>query len=182
MRSSCRLLAIALAFSATTSIEAQVRHGYERSPAAAHSGDNKGRCPSGGINTKPRNSCPPVHCPGPGSHTCHPYPSLCVPQRPCWDWWYPRTCGYGPPTIYPPIFVDGLCDTSLFNSWFAGWHAIPYYDTDPVQFAYTPIDIPPRAPVARPERAAVFTRVVPRQIRRPLYELSAAPRRTDGQK
>jgi hypothetical protein len=72
--------------------------------------------------------------------------------------------------MYPPLFVDGLYDNSGFYDWFAGLFApIPYYDTNPVQYAYTPIDIPPRAPVVRPERPATYSRP-PREVRRPLYE------------
>jgi len=83
--------------------------------------------------------------------------------------------------MYPPIYVDGPYDTSLSNSWFNGWRtAIPYYDAAPIEYAYTPIDIPPRSPVVRPERVANYSRIMPRQVRKPLYQLAEPERRPDG--
>ena len=54
----------------------------------------------------------------------------------------------------------------------------PYYETDPVQFAYTPADIPPRAAVVRPNRTTLVSLVVPSQARTPLYGLVVMPRTT----
>jgi len=54
----------------------------------------------------------------------------------------------------------------------------PYYEADPVQFAYTPADVPPRAAVVRPDRATLISLVVPGQARTPLYRLVAMPRTT----
>lgn len=125
-------------------------------------------------------------CPGPGKPG---WP--CWPSTPgCWPY-YPTGCGwYGggwgtwrpPSAIYPPVYVDGPYDTSMFSPWPAGWgRTIPYYDTNPVQYAYTPIDIPPTSPVVRPQRESTHLRALPRQVRRPLYELSRTQRRPDGQ-
>ena len=47
----------------------------------------------------------------------------------------------------------------------------PYYDTDPVQFSYTPADIPQRPAVVRPERKSLTATILPSQTRMPLYNL-----------
>lgn len=169
MRGSFLFLAMGILISAAATTDAQVRQGGQAALTVIKPGGGKPDCSGGGKWPGPGIS-PPVHCPGP----YHPNPWPCVPPRPgCWP--QPPKCGGGPwrppITMYPPIYVDGPYDTSLFNSWFAGWGApIPYYDTDPVQYSYTPIDIPPRAPVVRPERTSAYSRILPRQVRRPLYE------------
>jgi hypothetical protein len=49
----------------------------------------------------------------------------------------------------------------------------PYYEADPVQYAYTPADVPPRAAVVRPGRSAPAAIIVPASARMPLYALVA---------
>ena len=45
----------------------------------------------------------------------------------------------------------------------------PYYESEPVQYAYTPADIPQRAAVVRPERATPASLILPSHVRMPLY-------------
>jgi hypothetical protein len=49
--------------------------------------------------------------------------------------------------------------------------SVPYYEADPVQYAYTPADIPPRATVVRPPRTSPAALIVPGAARTPLYGL-----------
>lgn len=68
-------------------------------------------------------------------------------------------------------------DTDLYAAGYVdGKMSNPYYDTDPVQFAYTPANLPPPTPVVRPERTSPYSRILPRQARQPLYELVAIQR------
>jgi hypothetical protein len=53
---------------------------------------------------------------------------------------------------------------------------VPYYEADPVQYAYAPADIPPRAAVVRPPRTSPAALIVPGAARAPLYSLVAAER------
>lgn len=171
MRAYILLLALTIVLVATALVDAQGRHGRPGSP-----GPVRPNCPGSG-NRPP--VCPPVYCPGPGTNPCHPYPWPCVPSQPhgCWhrppcDGYLGSGCGTWQPSFatYPLFYVDGPYDTSTFSYWLAGWGArLPYYESDPVQYAYTPIDIPPRTLVARPARASTFSRILPRQFRKPLY-------------
>jgi hypothetical protein len=187
MRASMPFLAFATILAATAAADAQGRHG----PGVPGAG--RPNSPESGVPLRP--ICPPVKCPGPGINPCRPYPWPCIPSKPhCRP---PKYCGnrptcgiykgnscgtWRPPfTMYPPLYVDGPYDTSAFTSWLAGWGAaLPYYDSEPVQYAYTPIDIPPRATVVRPDRSSTFTRILPRQARRPLYELVLTQRPPAG--
>ena len=51
----------------------------------------------------------------------------------------------------------------------------PYYEADPVQFSYTPADIPQRPAVVRPDRESLASLIVPSQARMPLYDLVVMP-------
>jgi hypothetical protein len=55
----------------------------------------------------------------------------------------------------------------------------PYYEADPVQFSYTPADIPQRAAVVRPDRTSLVSLILPKQARMPLYELVTLSRPPD---
>jgi hypothetical protein len=75
---------------------------------------------------------------------------------------------YADPYAYDP----GAYDTDAYAIGYAdGKVDHPYYDADPVQFAYTPSDIPSRPAVVRPERTTLISLIVPRVARQPLYEL-----------
>jgi len=171
MRVSVLILALTAVFTAIMPAEAQVRDNRPGSSGPNRPGDDKGKCPGGG-KWRPPGNCPGFRPPG-----CWPnWPAGCESYRgiDCAVW---RS-----PFIYPPLYVGGPYNTSVFDSWFSNWGAaIPYYDTDPVQYAYTPIDIPPPTPVVRPARTTTSSRVLPRQLRKPLYELVAARQRPDEQ-
>jgi hypothetical protein len=65
-------------------------------------------------------------------------------------------------------------DTSAYYMTFGLYPtSVPYYEADPVQFAYTPADIPPRAAVVRPSRSSPAALIVPASARAPLYALVA---------
>src|SRR5262245_3594288 len=55
-----------------------------------------------------------------------------------------------------------------------------YYDTGPVQFSYTPADIPQRPAVVRPERKSLASTILPTQTRMPLQNLIVMARPTTG--
>lgn len=55
----------------------------------------------------------------------------------------------------------------------------PYYEADPVQFAYTPADIAPRAPVVRPDRTTLVSLILSSQARVPIFILGASPSTPD---
>jgi hypothetical protein len=85
----------------------------------------------------------------------------------------------GPAPNYtdPYAYNPGTYDTDAYAAGYADGKADnPYYDTDPVQFAYTPADIPVRSPVVRPERATPFSTILHRQARQPLFELVESQR------
>ena len=56
----------------------------------------------------------------------------------------------------------------------------PYYDTDPVQFSYTPADMPQRPAVVRPERQSLASTILPSQTRIPLQNLIVMARPAMG--
>jgi hypothetical protein len=84
---------------------------------------------------------------------------------------YPEPA-YNDPYAYEPAAYD----TDAYAAGYAdGRAATPYYDSDPVQFAYTPAALPPRAPVVRPDpaRASPAALILPRHARNALHQLIA---------
>jgi hypothetical protein len=80
---------------------------------------------------------------------------------------------YPDDTYAPEIVPDGYYGDA-FAAMLAGWGVYtPYYDTYPVEFAYTPADAPQRAPVAHPDpdRPSIYSIILPRQERKALHEL-----------
>jgi hypothetical protein len=82
--------------------------------------------------------------------------------------------GVDPYATDPFASVDNMYGEDLMSQYVCS----PYYEADPVQFSYTPADIPPRPAVVRPDRATLVSLVVPSQARMPLYGLIAMPRHT----
>jgi hypothetical protein len=177
MRASSLLIALTVVLVTAAASEAQIGHSYFGATGRKKGGGHPGGKPNPGC---PGGNQKPWPCPVP--NPCYPNPWPCRPSGPHCNW--PPVCGgygdygtYWPPTIYPPIYTDGPYDMSPFTAWLNSWGTVlRYYEADPVQYSYTPIDIPPRAPVVRPTRPVTHLRIVPRQVRRPLYERMPAVR------
>ena len=71
------------------------------------------------------------------------------------------------PYLYPYDTTGYYTELGFYPTW------VPYYEADPVQYAYTPADIPPPAPVVRPSRTSPAALIVPGPARKPLYALVA---------
>jgi hypothetical protein len=85
--------------------------------------------------------------------------------------------GDSPIEMYPPTYDTGLYDVGAFVDGLAWWFPVnPYYDTGPVEFAYTPADIPPRPAVVRPDRTTLASLILPSEAKLPLFKLVAMPR------
>jgi hypothetical protein len=101
--------------------------------------------------------------------TCPP-----IPDDPPYDDGYvggSYAGGADPYATDPYAYEDPYAAEFMNEYWYS-----PYYDTDPVEFAYTPADIPPRAPVVRPDRTTLVSLIVPSQFRTPLYNLDLIQR------
>jgi hypothetical protein len=81
-----------------------------------------------------------------------------------------------PMETYPSVEIPNPYDTESYADSLVGWSVeYLYYDTDPVQFAYTPADVPARAPVVHPDpdRPSPYSLIIPGGDRQPLYELTS---------
>lgn len=67
---------------------------------------------------------------------------------------------------YPYPTTGYYADMGIYST------SVPYYEADPVQYAYAPTDIPPRAAVVRPSRTSPAALIVPGAARTPLHALA----------
>jgi hypothetical protein len=119
------------------------------------------------------------YCPGPGDTgeqqpPAELYPPENYPSQP-----YPAPYDPNAYAAYPIYGADPYATTPSEPEVVVplGWDGYDnYYDSPPVQFAYTPANIAPLAPVVRPDpaRPSPFALILPRQARRSLHELVAA--------
>lgn len=193
MRAPSLLICIALVLTAALPSDAQVRGTH---PNGASAGRRSERHPAGkrGRQSHPR-SPHGKRRPFPGSWR---YPGYRY-GWPFWPGYYPIPgypywgCSYGgradrdcravfPRAIaYPPVYLSDNYGAEEYLAGLLGWSTErPYYDTDPVQFSYTPADVPPRAPVVHPDRAqpSRYSLVLPLKARKPLYALASTSRLT----
>jgi hypothetical protein len=84
-----------------------------------------------------------------------------------------------PVSVYPPISIASPYFTGVWVGWDTATH---YYDTEPVQYSYTPAEVPRPLPVARAsqDRPSRFSLIVPMCARRPMYELVATQPSANG--
>jgi hypothetical protein len=92
---------------------------------------------------------------------------------------YYQTSDYGdqqfPSEMVAPELLPDVYNADPFAAGLAGWDIYtPYYDSYPVEFAYTPPDAPQRAAVVHPdpERPSSYSIILPRPARKALYEFA----------
>jgi hypothetical protein len=101
------------------------------------------------------------------------YPPVPLPPfNEVYDYAGDAAVNYANPYAYDPAVYD--MDPYVLG-YLDGRASNPYYDTNPVEFAYTPADIAPRSAIMRPDRSSPHLQTVPVGARMPLHFVVTMP-------
>jgi len=168
MRASLLLLAVSFVFIGSAPTIGQIR--------CDRPGGSKGKWPgpTDCRTTPPGKPICPTKGGRPGSwcdrpRWCPPnrWRDNCYRGRDCRDDWQTRF----PLGLYPPVAISAPYYADAWAGW---WAENRYYDSEPVQYAYTPASAPSRVAVVHPapDRRSQYSLVLPLQARKPLSDIA----------